>query len=104
MTKKKPDVPIQQVSRLLAPSGGPWSRGMSRAEIAGYLGKSDAFDKALVEFAFRYADQNDADYAAFKQAVAEGRLEARADDQIKVPAESRTMTASTNGKPIRPRR
>ena len=74
------------------------------AEIAGYLGKSNAFDKALVEFAFRYADQNDADYAAFKQAVAEGRLEARAEDQIKVPAKTRTMTAPANGKPIRSRR
>ena len=38
------------------------------AQIAGYLGKSDRFDEALVEFAVRYADQNDADYALFKDA------------------------------------
>ena len=44
------------------------------AQIAGYLGKSDRFDKALVQFASAYADQNDADYAVFRQAVAEGKL------------------------------
>jgi len=31
----------------------------------------------LVEFAVRYADQNEADFAAFKQAIKDGRLEAR---------------------------
>lgn len=36
-----------------------------RHKIAGYLGKSDAFDKAMLEFAEAYADQNDADYAMF---------------------------------------
>jgi hypothetical protein len=47
------------------------------ALIAGYLGKSDSFDKALVEFAFHYAAQNEIDYAAFQQAVKDGRLEAQ---------------------------
>ena len=48
------------------------------AQIAGYLGKGDRFDMALVEFAVRYADQNDADYALFKEAIADGRIEAAA--------------------------
>ncbi len=46
------------------------------AQIAGYLGKGDRFDTALVEFAVRYADQNDADYALFREAIADGRIEA----------------------------
>jgi hypothetical protein len=54
------------------------------AQIAGYLGKGDRFDMALVEFAMRYADQNDADYALFKAAVADGRIEAAAEnDKVK---------------------
>jgi hypothetical protein len=47
------------------------------AQIAGYLGKSDDFDQALIEFAFRYADQNDADYKVFKQATEDGQLVAK---------------------------
>ncbi len=101
-------IPAAYLVRYAALCGAVLARAHARsgdpAAIAGYLGKSNAFDKALVEFAFRYADQNDADYAAFKLAVAEGRLEARSEDQIKVPAETRTMTAPANGKPIRPRR
>jgi hypothetical protein len=54
------------------------------AQIAGYLGKGDRFDTALVELAMRYADQNDADYALFKAAVADGRIEAAAEnDKVK---------------------
>ena len=82
-------IPAVYLVRYAALCGAVLARAHARtgdpAQIAGYLGKSDAFDKALVEFAFRYADQNDADYAAFKQAVAEGGLEARAEEsQIKV--------------------
>ena len=35
------------------------------AKITGYLGDDDTFDRALARFAVAYADQNDADYAAF---------------------------------------
>jgi uncharacterized protein (DUF2252 family) len=51
------------------------ARSGDAAQIAGYLGKGDRFDTALVEFAVRYADQNDADYALFKEAIADGRVE-----------------------------
>jgi uncharacterized protein (DUF2252 family) len=44
--------------------------------IAGYVGKSDAFDRAMERFAFAYADQNERDFAAFATAVKTGRLEA----------------------------
>ena len=32
--------------------------------IAGYVGKSDELDKAMVNFAFAYADQTEKDYQA----------------------------------------
>jgi uncharacterized protein (DUF2252 family) len=45
--------------------------------IASYLGSSDRFDKALVSFAEQYADQNEADYAALRNAVDSGRVTAQ---------------------------
>ena len=39
-------------------------------------GEGDAFDKAIVDFSERYADQNERDYEAFTDAVRTGRLEA----------------------------
>jgi uncharacterized protein (DUF2252 family) len=44
--------------------------------IASYLGTSDAFDKAMATFAETYADQNERDYDALKQAVESGRVTA----------------------------
>lgn len=44
--------------------------------IASYLGKGDTFDRAMAVFAEAYADQNERDYEAARQAVADGRLEA----------------------------
>ena len=44
------------------------------AKIAGYLGDDDTFDRAMARFAVAYADQNDADYAAFAQAAEDGRI------------------------------
>jgi uncharacterized protein (DUF2252 family) len=52
------------------------ARSGDRVEIAAYLGKSDTFDEAIADFAQAYADQNDADFAAFTAAIASGRLEA----------------------------
>ncbi len=39
------------------------------------LGKSDTFDEALATFAAAYANQNERDYEAFRQAAADGRIE-----------------------------
>ena len=44
--------------------------------ISGYLGKSDAFDKAVAAFSFAYADQNESDHAALKRAIRDGKVEA----------------------------
>jgi uncharacterized protein (DUF2252 family) len=46
------------------------------AMISGYLGKSDAFDQAISEFARLYADQNEKDHAALVAAVKAGRIKA----------------------------
>jgi uncharacterized protein (DUF2252 family) len=44
------------------------------AMISGYLGKSDEFDQAMVQFAFAYADQTEQDYQALDAAAASGRI------------------------------
>ena len=44
--------------------------------IAGYLGRSDKFDRALTVFAELYADQNERDYDAFLSEIRSGKLEA----------------------------
>jgi uncharacterized protein (DUF2252 family) len=57
------------LARAHARSGDP-------VAIAAYLGKSDKFDRAIVDFSHRYADQNDQDYAQFCAAVRSGALQA----------------------------
>jgi hypothetical protein len=54
------------------------ARSGDAAAIAGYLGSGDAFDRALAAFAEEYADQNELDYAALKQAVDSGAVAAQA--------------------------
>jgi len=50
------------------------ARSGDRIAIAAYLGKGDAFDRAIVEFCHAYADQNERDYAALAKAVESGRI------------------------------
>ena len=47
-----------------------------RVAIASYLGKGSSFDRAIVEFAHAYAQQNERDYRALVQAVDSGRITA----------------------------
>jgi len=53
------------------------ARSGDAVAIAAYLGKGEAFDKAIAAFSVAYADRNESDYALMKDAVASGRLEAR---------------------------
>ena len=53
------------------------ARSGDRIAIATYLGNSDSFDRALVEFSKAYAEQNERDYQALKAAVKSGRIEAQ---------------------------
>ena len=57
------------LARSQAKAGDP-------ALMAGYIGKSHAFDEAIAQHAFAYADQNEVDYAALKKAVKSGAVQA----------------------------
>ena len=57
------------LARAHARSGDPIA-------MAAYLGKGEAFDAALAEFAVAYADQNERDYQALVAAVKNGRVRA----------------------------
>jgi uncharacterized protein (DUF2252 family) len=50
------------------------ARSGDRIAIAAYLGASDAFDRAITQFAAAYADQNERDHRALVDAVASGRI------------------------------
>jgi uncharacterized protein (DUF2252 family) len=50
------------------------ARSGDPAMIAGYCGKSEALDDALVQFATVYAEQNEQDYDIFLQAIKTGKL------------------------------
>ena len=53
------------------------ARWGDRIAIASYLGKGDAFDRAIADVSRAYADQNEKDYQAFAAAVKSGRLTAQ---------------------------
>lgn len=59
----------KNLARAHAKSGNAWM-------ISGYLGKSDAFDRAIADFASAYADQAERDHAALKAAVESREIEA----------------------------
>ncbi len=52
------------------------ARSGDRIAIAAYLGRGDTFDRAMADFAEVYADQNQRDYEALKDAVKDGRVTA----------------------------
>jgi hypothetical protein len=55
------------LARAHARSGDP-------VAIGAYLGSGGVFDSAITEFSAAYADQNERDHAALKQAADEGRI------------------------------
>jgi uncharacterized protein (DUF2252 family) len=59
--------------------GATLARGHARSgdavAIAEYMGKSDAFDRAVTQFSEAYEAQNRQDFEAFVAAIADGRLE-----------------------------
>ncbi|CAG9269098.1 DUF2252 domain-containing protein [Paraburkholderia unamae] len=56
------------LAHAMAKAGDP-------ALIFGYMGKSSAFDEAIVQFALAYAEQNEADWTVLKAAVKSGRVQ-----------------------------
>ncbi|MFA9401052.1 MAG: DUF2252 family protein, partial [Acidobacteriota bacterium] len=65
------------LARAHARSGDP-------VAIAEYMGKSDTFVKAITRFAEAYADQAEADYAVFREAIDSGRLSSEAPEDSPV--------------------
>jgi hypothetical protein len=53
------------------------ARSGDRIAIAAYLGNSDTFDRAIVEFSKAYADQNERDYQQLTEAVNSGKIKAQ---------------------------
>jgi len=70
---------------VMSAYGGMCARTLARAHarsgdriaIGAYLGGSDVFDRSISEFAEAYADQNERDYQALKDAAASGRIVAK---------------------------
>jgi uncharacterized protein (DUF2252 family) len=66
---------MDQYSSLCA-----WALALAHAKsgdaamIAGYVGKSEVLDEAMVKFAFTYADQTEKDYQALVSAAKSGRI------------------------------
>ena len=70
----------QKLSRFAEVCGWALARahakGGDAAMISGYLGKSDAFVKALIKFSTAYADQTERDYDTLNKSVKSGRVQA----------------------------
>jgi uncharacterized protein (DUF2252 family) len=54
------------------------ARSGDRVAISSYMGKNDAFDRAILQFADAYAAQNEKDYRRLVGAVESGRIQAQA--------------------------
>lgn len=50
------------------------ARSGDAAVLAGYCGKSDALDNALVNFAIAYSKQNQSDYESYLEAIQSGKI------------------------------
>lgn len=79
------DIDATQLARYAELCGWTLARGHAKsgdaAAIAGYLGKSEAFDEAIAAFARAYADQNEQDHAALVKAFDRGRIDAVIEDE-----------------------
>ena len=53
---------------------GGHARSGDRVAISAYLGRSDAFDRAVAEFAVAYSNQTDRDHASFAEAAGSREL------------------------------
>ncbi len=76
--------------------GKSLARGHARSGdsvmIAGYLGSSDTFDTSLVDFSQRYAEQVHQDFAAFTQAITDGKISTTMSETSAVDSSLHTET------------
>jgi hypothetical protein len=54
------------------------ARSGDAVAIGSYLGAGDVFDRAVADFAYSYADQNEVDHQALVDAIAAGTVAAEA--------------------------
>ena len=77
-----PAMNARQLERYAALCGWALARGHARTGrapmIAGYLGRSDRFDRAIESFSLAYANQNEDDHQRLARAIAQGSLPALA--------------------------
>jgi uncharacterized protein (DUF2252 family) len=52
------------------------ARSGNASMLSGYMGNNDSLDKAIADFSFAYADQNEKDHASFLKAIKKGKIEA----------------------------
>jgi hypothetical protein len=52
------------------------ARSGNASMLSGYMGKGDAFDRAIASFSKAYANQNEKDHAALERAVKKGTVKA----------------------------
>jgi len=57
------------------------ARSGSAALLSGYMGKGDAFDRALASFSVAYADQNEKDHGALRRAIRDGKVKAQFEEE-----------------------
>lgn len=74
MTSSALEIHVQLCAWTLARAH---ARSGNSVAIAAYVGKKPVFDRAIARFARAYARQNALDFEAHKQAIAEGRIEAK---------------------------
>ena len=82
------DAKIEPVVEVMKPSnlkgyaqlcGMALARTGYAAVLAGYMGKSTAFEDSFADFAVAYADQNELDFVSLVNAVRNCRIEAHLD-------------------------
>ncbi|MBI4533357.1 MAG: DUF2252 family protein, partial [Candidatus Melainabacteria bacterium] len=75
----------KQLAGMAGVMGGALARAHARsgdsAVIAGYLGESDEFARAIADFAVCYANQVEKDHACLTAAIRSGRIRADAGEQ-----------------------
>jgi Uncharacterized protein conserved in bacteria (DUF2252) len=71
-----PDELTQYAGACGVALAGGHARSGDRVAISAYFGRSDAFDRAVAEFAIAYSNQTDRDHASFADAVGSGELTA----------------------------
>ncbi|HEV2659036.1 MAG TPA: DUF2252 domain-containing protein [Ktedonobacteraceae bacterium] len=75
--RMKPNIFTMYVELCAATLARAHARTSDPAQISGYMGNKDQFDRAIAAFAESYADQTERDHAALIAAIQEGRIQAQ---------------------------